>query len=153
MAQRDDVFHVEMLGLHQVSLSLVSAGYEVAVPRWDAGVDVIAFRSSPTFLARPLQIKAAASFGFGIYRKYQRFPGLIMTYAINLREREPIVYAMPYDVTVSIGKDLGWTTTTSWVKGGGYFARHCTDKLGRLLEPNRMTPDRWQHVLELSDST
>jgi len=56
---------------------------------------VIAFRSTPRFVARPLQIKAAAGFGFGVYRKYARFPELIMTYAMHLKTREPIIYAMP----------------------------------------------------------
>jgi hypothetical protein len=148
MGLRDDVFRVEMLGLHQVALSLVDAGYEVATPRWDSGVDVIAFRSTPRFVARPLQIKAAASFSFGVYRKYSRFPGLIMTYAMHLRGDDPAIYAMPYSDTVAIADSLAWTKTPSWIKGGAYSTRRTTGRLTALLEPWRMNAERWRRLLD-----
>jgi len=138
---------MEMVGVHQVALSLVEAGYEVATPRWDAGVDVIAFRSAPTFVARPLQIKTAAGFSFGVYRKYARFGGLIMTYANGLRETDATIYAMPYAESVSIATALGWTNSESWIRGGAFSTRHRSKRLGELLAPWLMDARRWRHLL------
>lgn len=77
-----------ILGRSRLKAALIEAGMEVATPERDNGVDLIVYRWSPEtgdFAARPIQMKAASSFTFGVDRKYERIPHLILAYVMNVR--------------------------------------------------------------------
>src|SRR4051812_20024658 len=84
-----DSQQVEILGRNRIKAALIEAGLEVASPERDCGIDLIVYRWSadpPNFVARPLQLKAGRDFSFGIDRKYEKIPGLIMTFVVGVRE-------------------------------------------------------------------
>jgi hypothetical protein len=66
---------------------LLQAGLEVALPARDRGVDLIAYadidKQYGRFLARPIQMKAAARCSFGIWRKYLKIHDLILAFVAS----------------------------------------------------------------------
>src|SRR5205823_12869241 len=85
-----DSQQVEILGRNRIKAALIEAGIEVATPERDNGIDLIAYRWSLAgeFRALPIQIKAASDFSFGIDRKYERIPGLIMVFIMASRDED-----------------------------------------------------------------
>jgi hypothetical protein len=71
-----DSQQVEILGRNLVKGAIIEANLEVATPERDNGIDLIMFRWSHAgeFRARPIQIKAASKFSFGMDRKYEKIP-------------------------------------------------------------------------------
>ncbi|MCM2334322.1 MAG: hypothetical protein NDI82_10290, partial [Anaeromyxobacteraceae bacterium] len=78
-----DTQQVEALGRSRLKAALIEAGLEVATPERDNGIDLIAYRWNPEtgeFTSRPVQMKAAREFIFGVDRKYERIPHLVIAY-------------------------------------------------------------------------
>jgi len=61
---------IELLGRNRLTDEILRSGLEVAHPIRDRGVDLIAYAdletNVPSFIARPVQMKAAPSQSFGI---------------------------------------------------------------------------------------
>jgi hypothetical protein len=141
-----DSQQIEVLGRSRVKAALIEAGLEVATPERDNGIDLIAYRWNPRtgeFSARPVQMKTASAATFGIDRKYARIPNLILTYVMNVRGADHVIYALTYREALKVGRAMGWTRTDSWRRGGGYVATRLSRKLQGLLEHYRMTAARW----------
>jgi len=140
-----DSQQVEILGRSRLKAALIEAGMEVATPERDNGVDLIVYRWSPAtgdFAARPIQMKAASSFTFGVDRKYERIPHLILAYVMNVRADHEL-YALWYRDAVNVAESLGWTKTDSWAKGGGYTRTYGSKNLVQALGPYKMDPGDW----------
>ena len=75
---------IEIIGRNRLVNELLRAGLEVARPERDRGIDLIAYADlSPTvqsFIARPIQMKAASGQAFSLATKYHRLPDLILAY-------------------------------------------------------------------------
>ncbi|PAP79828.1 hypothetical protein B1759_11055 [Rubrivirga sp. SAORIC476] len=146
---------IELLGRHRLADELLMAGLEVAYPARDRGVDVIAYadldEQAGQFVACPIQMKAASGRRFGVHQKYAKFPGLLLAYVWNLRSPdEAETFALTYPEAVRVAEAMGWTETSSWTEKGGYSSK-LSVRLAELLEPYRMTPDRWyEKVLTLT---
>jgi hypothetical protein len=97
------------------------------------------------FDARPIQLKAATDFSFAVDRKYERIPGLILVYAVGVRQDSHLIYAMTYAESVAIASSLGWTKTPSW-DAGSYSTRHRSKRLMTLLEPYVMRTSSWERL-------
>jgi hypothetical protein len=140
-----DSQQVEMLGRNRIKAALIEAGLEVATPERDNGIDLIAYRWNldGEFVARPIQIKAATVFSFGIDRKYERIPGLIMAFIMGARHEEYVVYALTYGEVLAMADTLGWTSTPSWLEAGGYSTRHPAKRLMNQLSEYKATPTSW----------
>lgn len=145
-----DSQQVEILGRSRIKAALIEAGLEVATPERDNGIDLIAYRWSLAgeFVARPLQIKVAQEFSFGIDRKYGRIPGLVMVFVMRVRQDGHDIYALSYPEQLAMAKALGWTKTPSWRQGGGYSTRHPGSRLTKLLASFRMSRDAWGGFFE-----
>lgn len=138
---------VELLGRQRLIAELVRDGLEVALPVRDRGVDLIAYsdlsRQVDRFAARPIQMKASTTSGFGVFSKYERLADLILAYVWHLGyPAAAVTYAMTYPQAVELAEALGWTATPSW-KTGGYSTSRPSQQLIGLLEPFRMGPGRW----------
>ncbi len=138
---------IELLGRHRLADELLMAGLEVAYPARDRGVDVIAYadldEQAEQFVACPIQMKAASGRRFGVYQKYAKFSDLVFAFVWNLRSPDAAeTFALTYPEAVGVAETMGWTETTSWIEGGGYSSKPSA-RLARLLEPYRMTPERW----------
>jgi len=145
-----DSQQVEILGRNRIKAALIEAGLEVATPERDNGIDLIAYRWALTgeFIARPVQIKAATTFSFGIDRKYERIPGLIMAFIMGARQEAYTIYALTYAEMFTLADTLEWTRTPSWIKGGAYSTRHPGQQLMRLLETYRATRTTWSRFFD-----
>lgn len=146
-----DSQQVEILGRNRIKAALIEAGLEVATPERDNGVDLIVYRWSvdpPHFTSRPLQIKAAREFSFGIDAKYRKIPDLIMAFVVGVREEAHAIYAMTYGELLALADLLGWTKTPSWIDGDSYSTRHESKRLRSELARYRATPQSWARFFE-----
>ena len=143
-----DTQTIELVGQHRLATELLQAGLEVAFPARDRGVDLIAYVDlNPKvgrFVAKPIQMKAASSRSFGIWKKYLKINDLILAFVWHLSgPEEPETFALTCDEAVKIGRAMGWTKTASWKRKGGYSTTRPGAKLRRLLQQHRMTPELW----------
>lgn len=139
---------VELIGRSRLIMELLSAGLEVAVPMRDRGVDLIAYVDLETkarsFIARPIQMKASSQRHFSISRKYAKVRDLLLAFVWHLDDpTRAVTYSLSYPEAVAIGDRLGWTKTSSWIENGAYSTQRPSGNLVALLEPYRMTPERW----------
>jgi len=138
---------VELLGRNRLIDELLRAGLEVAIPERDRGIDLIAYADVisrvKTFIARPIQMKAASAKVFSLHTKYAKFPNLIMAYVWDLEDKKnTCVYALTYQEAFAVCNEMGWTKTASWKKGG-YSSNRPSKRLKELLKPYKMTPQKW----------
>lgn len=139
---------VELIGRHYLTAELLQAGLEVATPVRDRGVDMIAYADIDTrvdrFSSCPIQLKASRKQSFSLNRKYERFHNLLLVYVWNLsNDDHRVSYALTYKEALSVATQAGWTKTPSWNNGGKYVNTNPGPKLLSLLEPYRMSPERW----------
>lgn len=85
---------VERAGRAALEHRLLSAGFQVAEPTYDAGVDLIVFTERP-FVAYPVQIKAAIKDDVAIDRKYGE-RGVYMAYIFGALSEHPRIAVLPY---------------------------------------------------------
>jgi|HubBroStandDraft_1064217.scaffolds.fasta_scaffold543088_2 hypothetical protein len=146
--RRMDSQVVELLGRNRLTDEILRGGLEVAHPSRDRGVDLIAYADLdtkvPSFIARPIQMKAASLRSFGINQKYKKFPNLLVAFVWNLGSgpNEVETFALSYGEAFNVASAMGYTSTPSW-QTGSYMTTRPGAKLRDLLEPCRMTPSRW----------
>ncbi len=146
-----DAQKVELLGRNRLIDELLRDDLEVAMPVRDRGIDLIAYsdlvQGATTYIARPIQMKAAWTRSFMIERRYAKFPGLILAFVWHLDDRErAVTYALSYSETVALADELGWTKTVSW-EGGRYATTKPSARIVEMLEPYRMTPGKWRQLI------
>jgi hypothetical protein len=136
----------ELAGLHYLISQLLKGGVEVATPLRDRGIDLIAYLDRagevPQFLACPIQLKANEEARFGVDRKYENIPNLLMVYAWNVSSTSPELYALTYREVVALLKQRNHTETRSWNELRGYSLR-VNDLWRGLLLPYRMESKMW----------
>lgn len=138
---------IELLGRHRLSDELLRSGLEVAFPARDRGVDLIAYadlgRQVERFAAKPIQMKAASTQAFGLFQKYLKISDLILAYVWNLNDPKlAVTYALSYQEAIAVAGAMGWTKTPSWATGG-YTTSRPSKRLLELLEPFKMTSEKW----------
>lgn len=151
LAKPLDTQIVEILGRNRLISELSRAGFEVAVPLRDRGVDLIAYidRGScvDEFRACPIQMKACSERAFSVDTKYASFPNLVIAHVWNVdAEGDQVTYALTYQEAAAIADELRWTKTHSW-SAGLYVTTKPSIALCRKLEPFRMNPHRWREKL------
>jgi hypothetical protein len=141
----------ELAGKHLLIAHLVAAGLEVAEPVRDKGIDLIVYRDSGDFQARPVQMKASSLESFSLDGKYERFPHLLIAYVWNVQTPDRSeVYALTFKEAKKILVSKGYDKTESWEKRKYYFVRNAGTELKKLLAPYRMSPKNWQQKLKLA---
>ena len=117
----------EIAGKHVLISRLVAAGFEVAQPLRDKGIDLVAYRDregGKDFAAYPIQLKASSYESFSLDRKYERFPRLLIAYVWNVQTPERSdVYALTFNDALHVLEEKGYAETDSWTKNGYYFVR------------------------------
>jgi len=117
-----DTQTIELLGRNKLINELLVDGLEVALPARDRGVDLIAYfdlnSKVTSFVASPIQMKAASTRAFSLDQKYAKFSNLILAYIWGLQAPEQAeTFALTYPEAVSIAQAMGWTKTESWARG------------------------------------
>lgn len=153
---------VEAIGRGILIRQLLQAGLEVALPIRDHGIDLIAYLDTDEqlgkFAAFPIQMKAATSESFELWRKYEKFHNLILVYVWNVDDGfEPVIYALTYKHALHILEKVGETDktkTVSWNEKGVYRDTSPSETLRKhLIDHHLMTPKRWHTLLlEMSNS-
>lgn len=144
-----DAQSVEIIGRNQLIAQLLRAGVDVALPLRDRGLDLIAYVDTgedvAEFRAVPIQMKASSGRGFGIHRKYDRFPSLLIAHVWDVHDAgRTTTYALTQAEAVAVGDAMGWTRTRSWKDQSGYSTRHISPRLQELLDPYLMSPETWR---------
>ena len=101
---------IELAGRNWLASQLQSAGIQVARPERDRGIDLIAYIDRDervgkleTFVARPIQLKAASCKSFSLDPKYEKVPGLILAYVWNLATpSETVCVALSFRPTIAV---------------------------------------------------
>jgi hypothetical protein len=142
-----DSQRIELLGRNRLIDELLRDNLEVALPVRDRGIDLIAYadlsESVSAYVARPIQMKASWTQAFGLDRKYEKFPGLLIAYVWHLSSpTDAVTYAMSYEECLSIAEQMGWTQTASWGQGA-YASSRPSKRLIQLLAPFRMGSGTW----------
>jgi hypothetical protein len=152
MADDLDAQTIALLGRDRVIEQLHRAGLEVALPRRDRGIDVIAYvDKGASFQALPIQVKSSAGFRWTVNQKYGPFAEIVIAHALYLAdEKEAEVFALPHTENIAIAERLGLTQRyATWLRPkrpaqGGYIwidrPRHT---LLAELEAHRATPELW----------
>jgi hypothetical protein len=114
----------------------------------DHGVDLIAYADlgsqTAVFTGCPIQLKASSARYFGVHRKYAKFANIILAYIWGLaRPEHAATFALTFSEAVAIADTLGWTKTRSWERDG-YSTSNPSARVVKLLEPYRMSPERWR---------
>lgn len=143
-----DTQTIELIGRHRLMSELLHAGLEVAIPTRDRGIDLIAYvdlsSKVKSFLATPIQMKAASTRSFSIDKKYEKISNVMLAHVWHLNTPdEAVTYGLRYPEAVAIAEELGWTKTISWQRDGRYSTSNPSKNLCALLEAHRMSPDKW----------
>lgn len=129
----------EIAGKHLLISRLVAAGFEVAEPLRDRGIDLIVYRDQDKFDSWPVQMKASTGESFSLDRKYRKFPNLLIAYVWNVSSGEKgDVYLLTFGQALKVLDTKGYSKTDSWTKNGYYFVRTAGKELKELLKPYRM---------------
>lgn len=139
---------IELLGRNRLIDEILRAGFEVALPIRDRGIDLIVYAdlgpNVDRFAAVPIQMKACSRCAFGLDAKYAKFPNLLIAYIWHVDSpEEEVTFAMNYEEALAIATAMGWTKTASWAKGS-YDNNNPGAKLRSLLAPYQMTPEKWR---------
>lgn len=130
---------VEIAGKHLLISRLIAAGFEVAEPLRDRGIDLIVYRDENDFSALPVQMKASTQESFSLDRKYEKFPNLLIAYVWNVNSGDQAdVYLLTFEQALKVMDAKGYSKTDSWTKNGYYFVRSAGKELKQLLKPYRM---------------
>ncbi len=102
----------EIAGKHLLISRLVAAGFEVAEPLRDKGIDLVAYRDGEggkDFAAYPIQLKASSQESFSLDKKYARFPRLLIAYVWNVQTPERSeVYALTFSDALQVMEKKGY---------------------------------------------
>ncbi len=137
---------IEVVGRDFLISELLIAGFEVAIPARDRGIDLIIYKDRDNFAACPIQMKAASESSFSIDKRYEKFPNLIMAYLWNVKNpQKTVTYALTYKAAVEIAKKKGWTDSDSWTHKGRYAVTHPNPN---LLETHKMGKEKWERLFK-----
>ena len=142
----------EVFGKNLLISHLVAAGFEVAQPVRDRGVDLVVYKDgedAKNYVPCLIQLNASSHESFSLDKKYGRFPHLLIAYVWNVQTPvQSNVYALTFNEALQVMEKKGYAKTDSWKNDGYYFVRNAGVDLKRILEPFKMTTERWQEKLQ-----
>jgi hypothetical protein len=148
----DDSKLTEVFGKNLLISHLVSAGFEVAQPVRDRGVDLVVYKDeedAKDYVPCLIQLKASTHESFSLDKKYERIPHLLIAYVWKVQTpAQSNVYALTFNEALEVMEKKGYANTDSWKNGGYYFVRDAGAKLKEILEPYKMTTERWREKLQ-----
>jgi hypothetical protein len=147
-----DSQQVELFGRSFLLNELVTAGYEVALPLRDRGVDLMVYqehvKSTAAFIARPIQMKSASTARFDVSEKYGSLHSLIIAFVWHLADSsKTCTYAMTYAESIAIAEKKGWTKSDNWANKGAYNTTNPDKVLIELLQPYKMDALKWHELI------
>jgi hypothetical protein len=146
---------IERKGRILLEDALFDAGFEIAVPWNDSGIDLIAYRShdgddARAFHARPIQLKASSGESFGVNLKYREIASLLIVHVWNVtgENANPRFFAITYVESLAIAETRGWTTKPKWKRNGNFAVPQARPPLKELLVKHEMqSREDWRRKL------
>lgn len=142
---------IELMGRNKLVNALLEAGLEVARPERDRGIDMIVYldiAKNKTFVARPIQMKAASRKSFGLDEKYKRINALLLVYVWHTHGGKDLeIYVLTYKEAFSVAKKMGYTETEFWRQKRRYSTSSPSQRLCELLEEYKMTSQKWKEKI------
>jgi len=147
-----DTQSVEIIGRNRLINELLYAGIENAMSARDRGLDLVAYvdlnDQLDYFAAVPIQMKASSTRAFGIDRKYEKFPHLVMAFVWHVASPvDAVTYAMTYKDLHAIAEEMGYTKTLSWMQRNSYSCSNPSKLVIERFEQHRMTPEKWWELV------
>jgi len=143
-----DTQSIEIIGRGRLVEQLLLGNVEVAVPTRDRGIDLIAYLDlGVSFVACPIQLKAATGRAFSISGKYAKFPSLIHAFVWNITGEKTEIYALTQLQAIEVAEQMGYTKTQSWLEDERYAVTKISDGLLDRFQPYLMTSHRWQDTI------
>ena len=95
---------------------------------------------SGTFMGRPIQMKASSQQMFGVWRKHEKFPDLLLAYIWHVTDPPKTeCYCLTFPQAISVAEQMKWTKTQSWTQDGAYLTNSPSKQLVLLLEEFKMS--------------
>lgn len=141
----------EVFGKNLLISHLMAAGFEVAQPMRDRGVDLVVYKDredAQDYVPCLIQLKASSHESFSLDKKYERLPHLLIAYVWNVQTpAQSNVYALTFNDALQVMEKKGYAKTDSWTKKGYYFVRSAGPELKEILKPFKMTAEKWREKL------
>jgi hypothetical protein len=141
----------EVFGKNLLISHLMAAGFEVAQPMRDRGVDLVVYKDredAQDYVPCLIQLKASSHESFSLDKKYERLPHLLIAYVWNVQTPvQSNVYALTFNDALQVMEKKGYAKTDSWTKKGYYFVRSAGPELKEILKPFKMTAEKWREKL------
>jgi hypothetical protein len=126
-----------------VAGELLRRGVDVAIPAYDKGIDLLAYREHDLTKIVPIQVKARANTGYNFQRDWFRIPALVLVHVWRLQSTpEFYVFAGLDDVVDALGPVLA--NSQSWKKVAGGYNVTDPGAVARM-QPHR---DRWDRIMK-----
>jgi hypothetical protein len=141
-------------GRHIFVSQVKAAGFKLAEPLSDESIDYLIYSAAGRnhqLVSYAVKLKTSSSKTFYLYKKYADIPRFLLVYIWNARgSEESSVYALTYEEALRIVEAKGYAKSEAWVKQGGYSVTHAGTELKEMLNPYRMTLERWQQKLRVA---
>ncbi len=129
-----------------------SAGLKIAEPLSRERIDFLIYRDGGPdreLIPFAVQIKTSIHKTFSLHKNDLKMPRSLLAYVWNAKDyEESSIYAITYKEALHVLKEKGYAATDSWMSKGGYSVTDAGTDLKEMLEPYRMTPERWQQRLQ-----
>jgi hypothetical protein len=130
-----------------------AAGLKLDEPSNKDGIDYLLYREDMKSRERVsyfVKVKTSIHEVFSLYKRDSQIPRLLVAYVWHANTpEESSVYALTYEEALRIVESKPYVTSKSWKEDGGYSVTHAGAELRKMLEPYRMTQERWQQTLQL----
>jgi len=146
-----DNTQIGILGKHLLIDTLMIAGFEVAEPLRDRGIDLIVFndgKAGEKFNAWPIQLKSSSGRIFSVDKKYEKLPRLLIVYAWNVGSRDKSrLFVLTYKEAVRVLVDRKNAIQKAWTEGNKWADTKVGAELEKRLKRHEVTPDKLRRVL------
>ncbi len=126
-----------------VAAELLRRHVDVAVPTYDGGVDLIAYREHNFQHIVPIQVKAGSRNRFNFQKSWFRIDGLVLIHVWNVRTTpEFYIFASLDQVVEALGPR--YAASPSWMNKGGYSVTDPGPEIVERMQPHR---DKWERII------
>jgi hypothetical protein len=131
---------------------VTAAGLKLAEPLQDPSIDYLIYGSESgdrEIVSCAVKVKTSVHETFSLFKTDLKVPGSLLAYVWNAGDpAKSSVYALTYREALKIFEKKPYVKSDAWLKDGRYTVVHAGAELKEMLEPYRMTRDRWQQRLQ-----
>jgi len=128
-----------------VAGELLRRGIDVAIPAYDRGIDLLAYREHDLTKVVPIQVKARAETGYNFQRSWFKYNGLVLVHAWRMQYAPQFyIFGGLDDVEEALGPTS--SKSKSWAVDGRY---NVTDPGPELIARMQSHRNRWDRIVKL----